>query len=65
MDRARELERIESLRQSFPRAIKQSPEYTAESLITRDYEAGLYGHYQLEGYWIESEQRAELAHSHK
>jgi hypothetical protein len=30
--------------------IKQSPEYTEESLITRDYETGLYGHYQLEGY---------------
>ncbi|MCL4176961.1 MAG: PRC-barrel domain containing protein [Verrucomicrobia bacterium] len=36
-------------------AIKQSPEYTAESLITRDYEAGLHGHYQLEGYWVERE----------
>ena len=46
-------------------AIKQSPEYTAEALITRDYEAGLYGHYQLEGYWVESEQRAELVHSPK
>ena len=46
-------------------AIKQSPEYTAEALITRDYEAGLYGHYQFEGYWIESEQRAELVHSPK
>ncbi|MCC6823172.1 MAG: PRC-barrel domain-containing protein [Verrucomicrobia subdivision 3 bacterium] len=46
-------------------AIKQSPEYSAEALITRDYEAGLCGHYQLEGYWIESEQRAELVHSPK
>ena len=41
-------------------AIKQSPEYSEEALITRDYEAGLYGHYQLEGYWIESERRAKL-----
>lgn len=32
-------------------AIKLSPEYTEEALITRDYETGLYGHYQREGYW--------------
>ena len=44
-------------------AIKQSPEYTAEALITRDYEAGLYGHYHLEGYWIEGEERKGMAHS--
>lgn len=46
-------------------AIKQSPEYTEEALITRDYEAELYGHYQLEGYWIGSEERPELAQSPK
>jgi len=34
-------------------AIKQSPEYTKESLLTRDYETGLHRHYQLEGYWNE------------
>ena len=34
-------------------AIKQSPEYTVESLLTRDYEAGLYQHYQREDYWSE------------
>ena len=34
-------------------AIKQSPEYTEEFLLTRDYEAGLYKHYQREGYWSE------------
>ena len=34
-------------------AIKQSPEYTEESLLTRDYETGLYQHYQREGYWSE------------
>ncbi|NCF89336.1 MAG: PRC-barrel domain containing protein [Verrucomicrobiaceae bacterium] len=34
-------------------AIKQSPEFTEESLITRDYEAGLHGHYQRPGYWDE------------
>lgn len=32
-------------------AVKQSPEYTEESLLTRDYETGLHRHYQLEGYW--------------
>jgi hypothetical protein len=49
---------------NLPReAIKQSPKYTAEALLTRDYEAGLYGHYRLEGYWAESEQRTELTHS--
>lgn len=32
-------------------AIKQSPEFTEESLITRDYEVGLYGHYQRPRYW--------------
>jgi hypothetical protein len=31
--------------------IRQSPEYSEASLITRDYETGLYGHYQREGYW--------------
>ena len=31
--------------------IKESPEYTEESLLTRDYETGLYQHYQREGYW--------------
>ena len=44
-------------------AIKHSPEYTPESLITRDYETGLFRHYQLEGYWITSEQQNELADS--
>ncbi len=46
-------------------AIKQSPEYTEEALITRDYEEGLHGHYQLEGYWAESAQRPELVHLNK
>lgn len=32
-------------------AIKQSPEYSEKSLLTRDYEAGLYQHYQREDYW--------------
>jgi hypothetical protein len=46
-------------------AVKESPEYTADALITRDYEAGLYGHYQLEGYWVEGEQRPERVHPPK
>jgi hypothetical protein len=32
--------------------IKQSPEYTDESLPTRDYETRLHRHYNREGYWI-------------
>jgi sporulation protein YlmC with PRC-barrel domain len=31
--------------------IKQSPEYTEESLLTRDYETGLHRHYNRAGYW--------------
>lgn len=34
-------------------AIKQSPEYTDKSLLTRDYENKLHGHYSRQGYWIE------------
>jgi len=34
-------------------AIKQCPEYTEESLLTRDFEALLHQHYQREGYWSE------------
>ncbi len=33
--------------------IKQSPEYTEESLLTRDYETGLYRHYDRQGYWVD------------
>jgi uncharacterized protein YrrD len=32
-------------------AIKESPEYTEESLLTRDYETGLHRHYDQPGYW--------------
>ena len=32
--------------------IKQSPEYTADSLLTRDYETGLHRHYARPGYWV-------------
>lgn len=33
-------------------AIKQSPEYTEASLLTRDYESGLHRHYNRQGYWV-------------
>ena len=33
--------------------IRQSPEYTEESLPTRDYETGLHLHYNRLGYWID------------
>ena len=33
--------------------IKAAPEYTDESLLTRDYETGLHGYYNREGYWVE------------
>lgn len=34
-------------------AIMQSPEYTDESLLTRDYENGLHQHYNRQGYWVD------------
>jgi sporulation protein YlmC with PRC-barrel domain len=34
-------------------AIKQSPEFTEESLLTRDYETRLHRHYNLQGYWYD------------
>jgi len=33
--------------------IKESPEYTEESLLTRDYEIKLYKHYDRKGYWVD------------
>jgi hypothetical protein len=33
--------------------IKESPEYTEASLITRDYESGLHGHFSRKGYWVD------------
>ncbi len=32
--------------------IRQSPEYTEESLLTRDYETKLHRHYNRQGYWV-------------
>ncbi len=34
-------------------AIQQSPEYTEESMLTRDYETGLHRHYNRHGYWVD------------
>ena len=33
--------------------IKNSPEYTEETPLTRDYETRLHGHYNRQGYWVE------------
>ena len=32
--------------------IKHSPEYTEETMLTREYEAKLLGHYNRQGYWV-------------
>jgi hypothetical protein len=34
-------------------SIWQSPEYTEESLLTRDYESRLHRHYNRRGYWVD------------
>jgi len=33
--------------------IKAAPEYTDDSLLTRDFETGFYGYYNRDGYWVE------------
>jgi PRC-barrel domain len=39
---------------NLPReVIKQSPEYTEEPLLTRDYETALHRHYHRPGYWVD------------
>ena len=43
-------------------AIKQSPEYTNESQVNRDYEIGLHGHYNRKGYWVDELAGKELAY---
>ena len=43
-------------------AIKQSPEYTEESLLTRDYETGLHRHYNRPGYWDDEPAVHEQSH---
>jgi uncharacterized protein YrrD len=42
-------------------SVKQSPEYTEESLLTRDYEIGLHRHYNRQGYWVDD--LAAMEHS--
>ena len=42
-------------------AIRQSPEYTEESLLTREYETGLHRHYNRQGYWVD--EAAAKAHA--
>jgi len=34
-------------------AIKESPEYSEEALLNRDYEAKIYKHYHRQGYWVD------------
>jgi uncharacterized protein YrrD len=34
-------------------SIKQSPEFTAQTLLIRDYEIGLHRHYDRKGYWLD------------
>ena len=41
--------------------IMHSPKYTEESLLTRDYETGLYQHYDRPGYWVN--EHAEVEHA--
>jgi uncharacterized protein YrrD len=41
--------------------IKQSPEYTEESLPTRDYETALHRHYNRQGYWVDEPTAKEHA----
>jgi len=36
--------------------IKQSPEYTDDSLLTRDYEDRLHRHYNRQGYWVNEQE---------
>jgi len=39
---------------NLPReTIKRAPEYQDGALLTRDYEVGLYRHYNRKGYWID------------
>jgi hypothetical protein len=33
--------------------IKESPEYSEETLLTRDYEASLHRHFNRKGYWVD------------
>ena len=35
--------------------IRQAPEYTEETLLTRDYETMLHQHYSRQGYWVDEQ----------
>lgn len=39
-------------------AVKASPEYTDEALVTREYESGLFRHYGSDGYWSHEKEQA-------
>jgi len=41
-------------------AIKQSPEYAEESLLTRYYETGLHRHYNRQGYWVDEPNKGDF-----
>jgi uncharacterized protein YrrD len=41
--------------------IKQAPEFSDDSLLTRDYEIELHGRYNREGYWVDEMAGKELA----
>ena len=43
-------------------SIKRSPQYTEESLLNRDYEARLHGHYNRQGYWANEQADKEDSH---
>jgi sporulation protein YlmC with PRC-barrel domain len=42
-------------------AIRRSPKYSAEAMISRQYEAELHGHYDRVGYWIDESAAKEKA----
>jgi hypothetical protein len=44
---------IPSAEEKTMKKAQQSPEYTEESPITRDYETGLHRHCDHQGYWVE------------
>ncbi len=45
-------------------AIKQAPEYADDSVLNREYEAGLHGHYGRDGYWKTEEPARDPAATH-
>ena len=45
--------------------IKQSPEYTEKSLMTRDYENRLHLHYNRKGYWVDEPAAIEKEPDHE